>query len=123
MNLVNLTPHAIHICDETGTEIIRTIPSAGMARVSSTQNTLPSIDGIPMSETVFGEVTGLPEPEPGTTYIVSDFVLRAALAESEKAAQRQDWLVPVRDDLVRPDTGPTCVRKDGQIWAVRGLTR
>ena len=42
-------------------------------------------------------------------YIVSSFVISAR---------------PERRDLVRPDTGPTCVRDgDGKIIAVRALTR
>lgn len=106
--LLNYTPHEINICNPEGTAIIRSIPSSGSARVSSVNRPGDEIDGVPFAETVFGDVTGLPEPQDGVIYIVSDFVLRA---------------LPSRTDLVRPDTGPTCVRKDGQIWAVRGLTR
>jgi hypothetical protein len=108
MKLLNYTPHSITVCNIAGTEIIRTIPSSGVARVSSENRSGDPIDGVPFSETILGDVTGLPDPQPDTMYIVSDFVVRA---------------LPNRDDLVRPDTGPSCVRKDGQIWAVRGLTR
>jgi len=110
MKLVNLTPHAINIADAEG-NIIRTIPpTSPPARATSRPVAKGEIDGIPFVETLFGEVENLPDPQPDTYLIVSLVVIAAA--------------APERDDLVRPDTGPTCVRDgEGKIIAVRALTR
>lgn len=107
--LVNLTPHAVHIADESGA-IIRVIPpTAPAARVASESVASDPADGVPVFRTVFGAVEHLPWPDGATIYIVSQFVMQAC---------------PGRVDLVRPDTGPTCVRDaEGKIVAVRALTR
>lgn len=60
-----------------------------------------------VSSRTFGQVQGLPEQQPGVTFIVSAMVLDRVN----------------REDVVAPDTGATAVRKDGQVWAVRGLVR
>ena len=53
-----------------------------------------------------GEVQGLPDPKPGTRYIVSAMVAGATN----------------RMDVVVPATGhPECIRKDGQVYAVPGF--
>ena len=106
-NLVNLTPHTITIfTDECGHDI----PSEGVARVKTESRVVGDINGIPVVETTYGEIEGLPEPKDGTIYIVSGLV-RAALNGT-------------RDDVVSPDTGPTAVRNDkGQIVGVTRLTR
>lgn len=109
MLVINKTPHDICIADGVG-NIIRTIDPTPPAVRVSTQSTLRDpIDGVPFSDTVFGEVENLPEPETDVRYIVSGVVIAAC---------------PDRLDLVRPDTGPSAVRdEDGRIIAVRGLTR
>jgi len=136
MILINKTPHAINIADADG-QIVRVIePTPPAARVSITATTDQgddTLDGVPFRETVFGAVENLPPQKlcsqchgsriaRGTNgypyecdctdavyYIVSAFVISA---------------LPRRTDLVRPDTGPTCVRDaTGQIVAVRALTR
>lgn len=101
MKMVNLTPHDINVVvDETTI----TIPKSGtVARVTSTQTEVGTINGIPVVKTVFGAVEGLPEPEMDTIYVVSSLVL----AQLERA------------DVVAPDTGPTALRENGQIVAVR----
>lgn len=101
MNMVNLTPHDINVV--VGETTI-TIPKSGtVARVTSTQTEVGNINGIPVVKTVFGTVEGLPEPEIDTIYIVSSLVL----AQLERV------------DVVAPDTGPTALRENGQIVAVR----
>lgn len=109
MTIINCTPHPISFADESGA-IVRTLePSGIIPRVSSSLESRESICGIPFSVTVFGDVVGLPDRRPGTFLVVSQFVLAA---------------IPGRDDLVRPDTGPDCVRDgQGRILAVRRLTR
>lgn len=107
MVLKNFTPHEISLADSEG-NIIRSIPSEGNARVSSQSIPAGDIDGFPFVKTVFGEVQGLPPAEDQTFFIVSQIVIAA---------------LPDRQDLVRPDTGPTCVRDtEGRIVAVRALT-
>jgi len=66
--------------------------------------------GFRVVETTLGAVTGLPECQPGTVYIVSGLVLSAVKA--------------LRADVVGPDTGPTQVRlPNGQTDYVMGFTR
>ncbi len=103
MNLVNLTPHDIHVMEN---EVVVTYPASGQqARVSVTQEKLTEINGAPVYRPVYGEVTGLPEPQNDTMYIVSMLVRSAA---------------PNRTDLMSPDSGATAVRENGQIKYVVG---
>lgn len=119
--LVNLTPHSINFIlpyhieigqDEIGTpEYIteeRTYslsPSGTLARCKvDRQETdriiAQDIEGwditLPITSTKFGEVEGLPEPEEGTIYIVSNLVAQAV-------PDRKDVFFP--DDLVRDANG------------------
>ena len=108
VSLVNCTPHEINLVIENGLEMA--IPSSGIvARVSSMQESAGEIYScipIPLNRNKFGCVENLPEPKPGTMYIVSAMVLAAS----------------DRTDLVAPDTGATALRNtNGQIIAVRGF--
>ncbi len=85
-------------------------PSGQVARVSATAQQVGTItiDGFdfPVVKTVFGEVTGLPEPQEDTVYIVSTLVLSA---------------VQGRNDLVAPNTGAAIRDADGKIVGVPGF--
>ena len=108
MKIINLTPHAFTLCNEAG-EVVRVIPpTAPAARVSSSSRIIGDCGGVPVTETDFGPVEGLPDPQEGTAYIVSLLV------------QQQ---VPHRRDVYRPDTGPASVVRDGvgQIIGVKAL--
>lgn len=84
--VVNCTLHPITIV-KNGV-VIRTIPASGkVARLSVSTEPAGGVMGIPVTRTVFGEPVGLPEPEVGTCYIVSQLVKNA---------------LPERDDLVVP---------------------
>lgn len=114
MKFVNLTPHSIRIrMDESAspepldTDMVFQPDGTFVARVETQQERQNDIDGIPVYVTSFGDVIGLPDSEPETVYIVSILV-----------AQRAQ-----RDDVLSPLTDSTAVRKDGQIFAVRGLQR
>lgn len=102
-DFVNMTPHAINLNDG------RVFPPCGtVARVSASYSE-PNVPGFAVGDVcqqVFGEVEGLPEPKPGTCYIVSALVLSA--------------LKGSRPDVVAPATGhPKCVRNEkGQIVSV-----
>ena len=108
---VNLTPHAITVRQQDGTDI--TFPPAGMvARLENTGAEIPmgNIEGVPiLSRTNFGEVVGLPQYETeGVNYIVSSLVAAHI----------------VRQDVFSPATGPNdgAIRDDkGHIIAVVAL--
>ena len=101
MNFVNLTPHDIVL--NSG----EVYASAGVARVRAAYS---NFDENGICEAVFGEVTGLPEPKPGTIYIVSGIVMQALKGK--------------RDDVVAPATAhPECVRLNGHPVSVPGFIR
>ena len=113
MKLVNLTPHQIVLRAEDGCET--ELPAAGqVARVTSTPGPLihSQQEGLPVQ--VYGadrpgDIVGLPEPQAETLFIVSNVVA---------------GLVPERQDVVCPATGPQdgAIRDDqGQIVAVTRL--
>ncbi len=119
--LVNLTPHQINFItsynieigqDELGTpeyvteERIHSIePSGTVARCRVERQNVDSFIledigdwdiTIPITKTRFGEVEGLPAPEKGTIYIVSNLVAQAV-------PEREDVFFP--DDVVRDENG------------------
>jgi hypothetical protein len=87
--IVNLTPHAITIAG-------RTFPPDGrIPRVAEQVTDAGAVDGIPVVQINLGDVTGLPEPQPGTWYVVSRMT-------AEAAPGRHDLLIPgkqIRNDL------------------------
>ncbi len=95
MNIINLTPHKITLLDESN-KVILELESSGVARCTVTRQKIKEINGIPVNRTVFGEVTGLPEPKPKTFYIVSRTV-------AEAVKDRKDILIV--DDTVRDNEG------------------
>lgn len=91
MNIVNLTPHAIKFIIETGTTTIQ--PSGIVARLSTKTVVTGEINGIPVTETVFGDIENLPAPETDTIYIVSSLI-------AGRCKDRNDIFIPnesVRD--------------------------
>jgi len=72
---VNLTPHPVTIFDNGFSEhmdmILAVEPSGTVARLIETVRPDGSIDGMPAVSVALGEVSGLPEPQEGVTYIVS----------------------------------------------------
>ena len=96
MDIVNLTPHAVHIMDADN-NVIRTIePSKKVARLKTTTVITGCIDDIPITETVFGEVENLPQPKEDTVYIVSALIAQAAI-------NRRDIFIP--NESVRDNKG------------------
>jgi len=101
LNIVNLTPHALNFMPEGPDGPTVTIPPSGqVARcaVDRVQVDTVAVDGItvPVNQTQFGAVTGLPDPQPDTIYIVSAVVAQAV-------PDRPD--VFIVDDAVRDDQG------------------
>lgn len=112
MNIINLTPHTI-VVEKPNGERVSFPPSGTVARVAVRNVPDSPLDGIPVSRPEYGPVEGLPNPEEGTTYIVSMLV---------------GGRVSGRSDIVGPDSGPTAIRftegpQKGQIDAVRGFNR
>lgn len=95
MEIKNLTPHAITICNNAG-EVIRVFQSEGLVRLKASTVNAGQIDGVPVSNTIFGEPEGLPEYTDGKFYIVSQIV-KSALPK------RLDLLVPA--EIVRDLNG------------------
>jgi len=108
--IVNLTPHEVNINGLV-------VPPSGMvARVATIQRDAGTLvfgeTTIPVVHNTYGAVEGLPEPEPGTAYLVSALVLSALEAQGI-----------YRDDVFAPDTGPQGAIRgpDGQIRGVKRL--
>ena len=110
--LVNLTPHAINAINAEGVDTV--IPPSGtIARVGSTPGTVEPREGFPCmvaSPTVFGEVTGLPDPTAGTVFVVSGLVGSALAGRG-------------RTDLFVPGTGPHDGARRNEAGHIVGVTR
>jgi hypothetical protein len=100
MALINLTPHAIHFVDENGNTVLTVEPSGKLARVTTKivqtgQRRFGDVV-LPITETEFGEVEGLPDPEEGTIYLVSSLV-------AQRCKDRGDVFIP--NESVRDSEG------------------
>ena len=109
MNFINLTPHTVTIFDIDAKKI--ELPSQGVARVDTTDETLDPIGGVPVvSSPILGPVTGLPDPVEGTAYIVSLMVLQHPDAAG-------------RHDVFAPATGPKHAALRDEQGRITGVTR
>ena len=90
----NLTPHDVRIVKEHGDQVYP--PHGQIARVEVSAERIGTKDGIPIFRTIYGDVTGLPAPEAGTEYIVSQVVANAC-------PERTDLLYPY--GLIRDEQG------------------
>ena len=99
--LINLTPHAVMICNENG-EVKVTIPASGeLARVEqeTVKTTTYFKEGdftFPVTRNTYGQVYGLPEQKDDKAYIVSRQV-------ADAAAGRTDLFVP--NETIRNSDG------------------
>jgi len=110
MRLLNFTPHEITLYDPLTRLVIRRLPPAGLARVAEQRVQSGAIDGIPVTERVFGDVQGLPQYQPGTILIVGVVVLGHVGSD--------------RFDVVAPDTGSGAVRDSaGRVIGTTGFVR
>lgn len=97
MKVVNLTPHALTL---VGSNNVLTVPVSGqIARLAVTRQMLApiTVDGVELAvnRPTLGNITGLPDPQPGVVYVVS-----ALVAE---AARRPDVMSP--GELIRDTAG------------------
>lgn len=105
MQLINMTPHPIHIHTEDG-EVLTIEPSGTVPRLTPSREAVGQIDGISVVRTTLGEPEGLPEPQEGSILVVS-----ALVAEHQSVAARSDLAYP--GEAIR-DSG-------GRIIGCRGL--
>jgi hypothetical protein len=105
MQLVNCTPHVLNIVRKDGT-VLNLKPSGIIPRVATTNEIYDEIDGVVISQTLYGSVQDLPEPEEGTYYIVSLLVKKTAIT---------------RDDLLAP--GELIRNSEGQTVGCKGLNK
>lgn len=105
MQILNYMPHTLNIELPDGERIA--IESSGVARCTVKNVQVGEVNGIPVVSAEYGEIVGLPEPAEDTVYVVSMLV-----------AQRSG-----RSDVVGPDSGSSAIRENGQVIAVRNLTR
>lgn len=105
MEILNYTAHMISIELPSGEQI--GIGSSGIARCAVKNVQVGEFAGVPIVSSEYGEITGLPDPVDGVVYVVSMLV-----------AQRAG-----RADVLSPDSGPTAIRENGQVVAVRNLVR
>lgn len=114
---VNLTPHTFTLYSLDKKEIVLSVPTllddqgnVVTARVAQTYDNLAPVAGFTVVKSVYGEVTGLPDPHPDTYHIVSLLVAQALQAQGI-----------VRNDILVPDTGAGAVRNDS--GTIIGTTR
>ena len=91
-NIINLTPHAIHIGEVT------IEPSGIVPRCNEISADAGEVNGIPLIIRSYGQVSDMPEPQEDTLYIVS-MLVRLALPERVDIASPGD-LVRDRDGKI-----------------------
>lgn len=96
MTIINLTPHAINFLREDNSVLATVEPSGTIARASQTRDLVSEVNGIPVNQCSYGAVTGLPDPQDGTIYLVSALTAQACPERSD---------VFITDDAVRDENG------------------
>ena len=96
MEIINLTPHNINIVDDKGTPLRVFEPSGTVARVNERRMSRGFLDDIRLYAKSYGEVENLPDPIPGTVFIVSNIVMEAE-------QNRTDLVCP--DEFTRDQEG------------------
>ena len=69
--IINCTPHAINFLREDNSVLATIEPSGTIARASQTRERVSEVNGIVVNQCSYGAVTGLPDPQDGTIYLVS----------------------------------------------------
>ena len=96
MKIINCTPHAITFLREDNSVLATVEPSGTIARASQTRDRVSEVNGIPVNQCSYGSVTGLPDPQPETIYLVSALTAQACRNRSD---------VFIVDDAVRNESG------------------
>ena len=96
--LINLTPHELRI--HYAEKVLVLPPSGEVARVGTVRtSTFSMAEGIPLSFYKYTEITGLPDPDGKSTFIVSGMV------ESAAGPGRLDVVAPgnlIRNEMGKP---------------------
>lgn len=112
--IINVTPHAISIYNKEGTEVLTVLqPSETIARVSVNTNSKGSLSfdnngeifELDIAEQTMGDLTGLPEEQPGVYYYCSILAFNEA-----KELGRKDCLA-----------GNEYVRESGNIIGIKSF--
>src|SRR5690554_2358714 len=105
MRIINLTPHAVTLVTASGDEVV-VPPQETPVRIPTTPTPAGEVNGIPVVVKRLGDADSvLPEPQPGTVYVVARPV-------AERAGHRTDLVVPTRVERV-----------DGRPVRARALAR
>lgn len=113
MNLINLTPHTVTIIGDF--KVTEITPSGRVARVDVVSEKVGNIiPNVPIAKQTVKGINGLPDPQNGVAYIVSNMVLQALRSQGIE-----------RSDCYAPDTSPDGIVKSysGKTIGVRGLTQ
>lgn len=102
----NCTPHPINLLDSDGNQVLTLPKGEIIPRLSTNTKEVDVIEGVTITETIFGDVQDLPDAQDGVLLIVSRLVLTAC-------PNRTDLVVP--NELVRND--------EGQIIGCKSLAR
>lgn len=113
MNVINLTPHTINVCDDAGNVVQSFPPSGTQARCATIEAEAPPVNGVRATTQRFGKIEGLPAPQKDTVYLVSMVVGQAV----------RDGSASPRTDVYGPNTSPGSVVRDesGQIKGVKSF--
>jgi len=104
ITIINLTPHRLNFFILDHPEY--SIESSGSARAAVERHRDGDVNGIPVNQSKFGEISGLPAPETDTVFVVSRIVAEAC---------------PTRNDLLIVDE--TVRDEKGRIIGARALAR
>jgi len=75
MEIINLTTHSLSLYNEAGELVLEVPPSGTVARVKTLAvKAGETPEGVPLYQTEFGGIEGLPAPQPDTIYAVSALV-------------------------------------------------
>jgi len=96
MNYINLTPHTV-VVEYGESETIHFEPSGSVARVEMELKEVSTDGKIKIFRKEIKGVTGIPEPEPETRYIVSSMVF--------DATDRKDVVAPNTNNATRNEKG------------------
>lgn len=109
--MINYTPHTVTVRDAAGADHI--YPASGIVpRVQMTATAAPDLpDGTPTCTVQYGAAV-LPAGHEGPCIVSTMF------ADAYRAQHEQDGV-----ELFVPDSGPSAIRENGQIVAVRSLIR
>lgn len=112
MKFINLCPHVLRVVVGPTDEDVLILEPAARGQEARAEEIIvgrQEVDSQEVEIFVLGKPVNLPEAQKDTIYVVSAMVMSALITNGVQ-----------RNDVVAPNTGKTAIRKDGQIWAVRG---